>query len=193
MIRGRDKRRNLRGHERLVAGCLAGGAAQTAIYPMEVIYMCMCSCIKLFHLFLLISAGAKNPSDVEKNRPVFRICWLCQTDLAERGSHRLLQGLFTQHAQYCPVRWHRSCRLWGQETGKVHISTHDLKHPGCLPAPHSFTQTLKFSWLNRNSGLADPGVMVLVGCGAVSSTCGQLASYPLALIRTRMQAQGEDG
>ncbi|XP_055014612.1 calcium-binding mitochondrial carrier protein SCaMC-1 isoform X2 [Boleophthalmus pectinirostris] len=50
-------------------------------------------------------------------------------------------------------------------------------------------ETLKFTWLNRNSGVVDPGVMVLVGCGAVSSTCGQLASYPLALIRTRMQAQ----
>ncbi|XP_023815438.1 calcium-binding mitochondrial carrier protein SCaMC-3-like isoform X1 [Oryzias latipes] len=50
-------------------------------------------------------------------------------------------------------------------------------------------ETLKFTWLNRNRGVADPGVMVLVGCGAVSSTCGQLASYPLALIRTRMQAQ----
>ncbi|XP_074519355.1 mitochondrial adenyl nucleotide antiporter SLC25A24 isoform X2 [Halichoeres trimaculatus] len=49
-------------------------------------------------------------------------------------------------------------------------------------------ETLKFSWLNRHRGLADPGVSVLVGCGAVSSTCGQLASYPLALIRTRMQA-----
>ncbi|XP_045902423.1 calcium-binding mitochondrial carrier protein SCaMC-1-like isoform X4 [Micropterus dolomieu] len=54
-------------------------------------------------------------------------------------------------------------------------------------------ETLKVAWLNRNRGLADPGIMVLVGCGAFSSTCGQLASYPLALIRTRMQAQDGAG
>lgn len=73
------------------------------------------------HLFPLISTGAKNPSHIEKNRPVFRICWLCEADHTERGSYRPLQGLFAQHAQYCPVRWHRSGRLWGQETGKVQI------------------------------------------------------------------------
>ncbi|XP_071389910.1 mitochondrial adenyl nucleotide antiporter SLC25A23-like isoform X1 [Centroberyx affinis] len=51
-------------------------------------------------------------------------------------------------------------------------------------------ETLKNAWLHRNRSLAaDPGVLVLVGCGTISSTCGQLASYPLALIRTRMQAQ----
>ncbi|XP_066563808.1 calcium-binding mitochondrial carrier protein SCaMC-3b isoform X2 [Amia ocellicauda] len=51
-------------------------------------------------------------------------------------------------------------------------------------------ETLKTSWLQRYSaGSPDPGVLVLLGCGTVSSTCGQLASYPLALIRTRMQAQ----
>ena len=37
---------------------------------------------------------------------------------------------------------------------------------------------------------AAPGVLVLLACGTVSSTCGQLASYPLALIRTRMHAAG---
>uniref|UniRef100_A0A673GJM8 Calcium-binding mitochondrial carrier protein SCaMC-3-like n=1 Tax=Sinocyclocheilus rhinocerous TaxID=307959 RepID=A0A673GJM8_9TELE len=51
-------------------------------------------------------------------------------------------------------------------------------------------ETLKNGWLQRHAeGSPDPGVLVLVGCGTVSSTCGQLASYPLALIRTRMQAQ----
>lgn len=54
-----------------------------------------------------------------------------------------------------------------------------------------FSQTLKNAWLQQYCmGSADPGVLVLLGCGTVSSTCGQLASYPLALIRTRMQAQG---
>lgn len=53
-------------------------------------------------------------------------------------------------------------------------------------------QLLKSTWLEHYaSSSANPGVFVLLGCGTVSSTCGQLASYPLALIRTRMQAQGE--
>jgi solute carrier family 25 phosphate transporter 23/24/25/41 len=31
-------------------------------------------------------------------------------------------------------------------------------------------------------------VPVLLACGIVSSTCGQLASYPFALVRTKLQA-----
>ena len=41
---------------------------------------------------------------------------------------------------------------------------------------------------NKNK---DPGIFVLLACGTVSSTCGQLASYPLALVRTRLQAKGK--
>ncbi|KAF7240167.1 Calcium-binding mitochondrial carrier protein SCaMC-3, partial [Varanus komodoensis] len=51
-------------------------------------------------------------------------------------------------------------------------------------------ETLKNTWLQKYSkDTADPGVLVLLACGTVSSTCGQIASYPLALVRTRMQAQ----
>uniref|UniRef100_A0A3P9IJK8 Solute carrier family 25 member 25b n=1 Tax=Oryzias latipes TaxID=8090 RepID=A0A3P9IJK8_ORYLA len=51
-------------------------------------------------------------------------------------------------------------------------------------------ETLKNSWLQRfATDSANPGVFVLLACGTTSSTCGQLASYPLALVRTRMQAQ----
>ncbi|XP_018417338.1 PREDICTED: calcium-binding mitochondrial carrier protein SCaMC-2 isoform X1 [Nanorana parkeri] len=51
-------------------------------------------------------------------------------------------------------------------------------------------ETLKNAWLNRYAtSSADPGVFVLLACGTISSTCGQLSSYPLALVRTRMQAQ----
>ena len=41
----------------------------------------------------------------------------------------------------------------------------------------------------RYSTADDPGVLLLLACGTVSSSCGQLASYPLALVRTRLQAQ----
>ncbi|XP_041790706.1 calcium-binding mitochondrial carrier protein SCaMC-1 [Chelmon rostratus] len=51
-------------------------------------------------------------------------------------------------------------------------------------------ESLKNLWLSQYAkDTANPGIMVLLGCGTISSTCGQLASYPLALIRTRMQAQ----
>ncbi|CAI5776622.1 calcium-binding mitochondrial carrier SCaMCSCaMC-1-1 [Podarcis lilfordi] len=51
-------------------------------------------------------------------------------------------------------------------------------------------EALKKNWLEKYAtDSANPGVLVLLACGTASSTCGQLASYPLALIRTRMQAQ----
>ncbi|XP_060711295.1 mitochondrial adenyl nucleotide antiporter SLC25A24-like [Hemiscyllium ocellatum] len=51
-------------------------------------------------------------------------------------------------------------------------------------------ETVKNKYLQTyGHSSTDPGVFVLLACGTISSTCGQLASYPLALIRTRMQAQ----
>ncbi|XP_044531849.1 calcium-binding mitochondrial carrier protein SCaMC-1 [Gracilinanus agilis] len=51
-------------------------------------------------------------------------------------------------------------------------------------------ELLKNNWLEHFAeDSVNPGVLVLLACGTLSSTCGQLASYPLSLIRTRMQAQ----
>uniref|UniRef100_G3UHS3 Solute carrier family 25 member 23 n=1 Tax=Loxodonta africana TaxID=9785 RepID=G3UHS3_LOXAF len=48
----------------------------------------------------------------------------------------------------------------------------------------------KGPWCPRYcTGNTTMNVFMVVACGTISSTCGQIASYPLALVRTRMQAQ----
>eukprot|EP00051_Salpingoeca_urceolata_P028812 m.488136 g.488136 ORF g.488136 m.488136 type:complete len:519 (-) comp25565_c0_seq1:245-1801(-) len=49
-------------------------------------------------------------------------------------------------------------------------------------------ETLKQTYI-REYPDKEPSVMVLLTCGAVSSSCGQLASYPLALLKTRLQVR----
>lgn len=52
-------------------------------------------------------------------------------------------------------------------------------------------ETLKKKYLNNHETHdQQPSFLLLLGCGSVSSTLGQVCSYPLALIRTRLQAQG---
>mmetsp|Transcript_51461 Transcript_51461/g.168278 ORF Transcript_51461/g.168278 Transcript_51461/m.168278 type:complete len:524 (+) Transcript_51461:102-1673(+) len=51
--------------------------------------------------------------------------------------------------------------------------------------------TLK-EWLARYRR-REPDVLTLLGCGALSSTVAQLATYPLALAKTRLQAAGMPG
>uniref|UniRef100_A0A8R1HYH7 EF-hand domain-containing protein n=1 Tax=Caenorhabditis japonica TaxID=281687 RepID=A0A8R1HYH7_CAEJA len=50
-------------------------------------------------------------------------------------------------------------------------------------------ETLKSLYTQYYTEHAEPGVLALLACGTCSSTCGQLASYPLALVRTRLQAR----
>jgi solute carrier family 25 phosphate transporter 23/24/25/41 len=44
--------------------------------------------------------------------------------------------------------------------------------------------------MEHNNQINDhPSIPVLLLCGTASSICGQMLSYPLALVRTRLQAQ----
>lgn len=52
-------------------------------------------------------------------------------------------------------------------------------------------ETLKKSYLSNHTDQEAPQVWVLLACGSISSTMGQFCSYPLALVRTRLQAQSE--
>lgn len=50
-------------------------------------------------------------------------------------------------------------------------------------------ETLKREYTSRQSIAAEAPIVVFLVCGVVSSTCGQLVSYPLNLVKTRFQAQ----
>lgn len=52
-------------------------------------------------------------------------------------------------------------------------------------------ETLKKKYLSNHTEQEVPQVWVLLACGSVSSSLGQFCSYPLALVRTRLQAQSE--
>ena len=75
----------------------------------------------------------------------------------------------------------------------THTHTHTHLHlllPVTLASCPCCMQTMKNLYLSSHNS-EDPGVLVPLACGTVSSTCGQLASYPLSLVRTRLQAQSE--
>lgn len=57
-----------------------------------------------------------------------------------------------------------------------------------------FLQTLKHKYLSRYGAKGDsvPPAFTLLACGTFSSCCGQVAAYPLALVRTKLQSQGND-
>ena len=54
-------------------------------------------------------------------------------------------------------------------------------------------ETLKQKYLSRFGAKGDnvPPAFTLLACGTFSSCCGQVAAYPLALVRTKLQSQGQ--
>ncbi|XP_054321546.1 mitochondrial carrier protein SCaMC-3L isoform X2 [Pongo pygmaeus] len=52
-------------------------------------------------------------------------------------------------------------------------------------------EMLQCFWLKSGRDMGDPSGLVSLSSVTLSTTCGQMASYPLTLVRTRMQAQGQ--
>jgi len=50
-------------------------------------------------------------------------------------------------------------------------------------------ETFKNQYLKRYGNSKEPGTPLIIFSGCLSTTCGQFASYPFALVRTKMQAQ----
>lgn len=139
-IKGDDVR-ELGLYERLLAGSLAGGISQTAIYPLEV----------LKTKFALRKTGEFSGL-LDATRKIYR-----------QG------GLKSFYKGYVP-----------NLMGIIPYAGIDL----------AVYETLKNRYLRTHdiSTMVPPPFWILLLCGTASSTAGQVCSYPLALVRTRLQA-----
>lgn len=97
-------------------------------------------------------------------------------------------------------------RKTGQYKGIVDCASNLLKHEGVRGFYRGFVPNLlgilpyagidlaiyetlkKFYTTHHSNNEVKPGPLVLLVCGVASSSCGQLACYPLSLVRTRLQA-----
>nr|XP_022905598.1 calcium-binding mitochondrial carrier protein SCaMC-2 isoform X3 [Onthophagus taurus] len=135
-----DQKHNLGIYERFIAGALAGGISQTAIYPLEVL----------------------------KTRLALRKTGQFKGIVDAAYKIYSLEGLRSFYRGYIP-----------NMLGIAPYAGIDL----------AVYETLKRKYLKTHSSEEQPSFWMLLACGSVSSTLGQLSSYPLALVRTRLQAQ----
>ena len=129
--------------ERFAAGGMAGAAAQTVVYPLEIV-----------KTRVSLSAGGCSMATV--------IGGVLRTE----GTRGLFKGLTPSLVGIFPY------------AGIDLMANSVLKD--ALAA--------KYAEVGR-----DPGVAELLGCGMASSTSAMLVTYPLNLVRTRLQASGMPG
>ncbi|RNA12937.1 calcium-binding mitochondrial carrier S -2 isoform X2 [Brachionus plicatilis] len=134
-----DKNREANVLERFLSGSIAGGLAQSFIYPLE-----------LLKTRMVLRKTGEYSSILDCARKVIKN-----------------EGMRSFYKGYIP-----------NILGIIPYAGTDL----------AVYETLKRFYMRRHQ-MTEPSVPVLLLCGTCSTICGQLVSYPLALIRTRLQAQ----
>ena len=129
--------------ERFAAGGMAGAAAQTVVYPLEIV-----------KTRVSLSAGGCSMATV--------IAGVLRTE----GSRGLFKGLTPSLVGIFPY-------------AGIDLMTNSVLKDALAA---------KYAEVGR-----DPGVAELLGCGMASSTSAMLVTYPLNLVRTRLQASGMPG
>ena len=129
--------------ERFAAGGMAGAAAQTVVYPLEIV-----------KTRVSLSAGGCSMATV--------IAGVLRTE----GARGLFKGLTPSLVGIFP---YAGIDLMAYSVLKDALAA-------------------KYAEVGR-----DPGVAELLGCGMASSTSAMLVTYPLNLVRTRLQASGMPG
>lgn len=137
---GKNKTREPTILERFLAGALAGGMAQSIIYPLEVLKTRM----------------------VLRKTGEYSSIYDCANKIIKN------EGVRAFYKGYIP-----------NILGIIPYAGTDL----------AAYETLKRFYMVRYQTVDNPPIPVLLMCGTVSTLCGQLISYPLSLVRTRLQAQ----
>lgn len=145
--------------ERFVAGACAGSVSQSAIYPLEVLKTRLA--LRKTGQYTGMLDAAKKIYKVEGVRSFYR------GYIPNVLGNFLIQHIFES-------KWHRMF------LGIIPYAGIDL----------AVYETLKKKYLAKHTEHQEaPPILLLLACGSASSTLGQVCSYPLALVRTRLQAQ----
>ncbi|CAP39734.2 Protein CBR-BUS-18 [Caenorhabditis briggsae] len=114
-----------------------------------------------------ISQSAIYPMEVMKTRLALR-----KTGQLDRGVIHFAHKMYTKEGIRCFYKGYLPNLI-----GIIPYAGIDL----------AIYETLKRTYVRYyETNSTEPGVLALLACGTCSSTCGQLASYPFALVRTRL-------
>lgn len=95
----------------------------------------------------------------------------------------------------CARKLYHEYGLWVFYRGYIPNLVGILPYAGIDLALYETFKTLYVKALNKSAEpgekLTTPPVYVSLTAGACSSVCGQIATYPLALVKTKLQAETE--